>query len=143
MPKIKKDTQQKFKNCDTLKIFKYDNSKNYYCSFYVGRGYSKNGNKEQSLKTQNVNEATAKAKAIWRTFDKSVYEAVDLRDYNFTHDIALPFFKSRKKRYEMKGKPEYASKELNKYNNIIKPIFDDIDIKNTVAMDNAIEDLEY
>ena len=43
----------------------------------------------------------------------------------------------------MKGKPEYASKELNKYNNIIKPIFDDIDIKNTVAMDNAIEDLEY
>lgn len=143
MPKIIKKTQQKFKNCDTLKIFKYENSKNYYCSFYVGRGYSKSGNKEQSLKTQNVKDATAKAKELWRTFDKSKYEAVDIKEYNFTKDIALPFFKSRQKRYEMKGKPEYAQKELNKYHNIIKPIFETIDFRDAVAMDNAIEDLEY
>ena len=97
MPKIKKDTQQKFKNCDTLKIFKYDNSKNYYCSFYVGRGYSKSGNKEQSLKTQNVNEATAKAKAIWRTFDKSVYEAVDLEIITSHTILSCPFSKVEKK----------------------------------------------
>ena len=55
MPKIKKDTIKKFPQTASLKIFKFENSKNYYCSFYVGTHNKKSGNVEKSLKTQNVN----------------------------------------------------------------------------------------
>ena len=36
MPKIKKDTIKKLPQTPTLKIFKYDNSNKFHCSFYVG-----------------------------------------------------------------------------------------------------------
>ena len=58
MPKIKKDTIKKFPKTSSLKIFKFENSKNYYCSFYVGTHQKNSGNFEKSLRTQNVNEAS-------------------------------------------------------------------------------------
>jgi hypothetical protein len=145
MPKIRKDTERKIKNCDTLKIFKFANSENYFCSFYVGRALNKSGTVQKSLKTKHVDEAKATAKEIYRAFDRASLErkTIQKKEYDFTKEIALPFFKSRRKKYEMKAKPEYAEKEMNKYDNIIKPIFDDTDFRNPVAMDNAIEDLEY
>ena len=46
MPKIKKDTIKKLPQTHSLKIFKYEGSDNYYCSFYVGQVYTRNGNKK-------------------------------------------------------------------------------------------------
>ena len=60
MPKIKKDTIKKLPQTHSLKIFKYEGSENYYCSFYVGQVYTRNGNKEQSLKVKNSKEVNKK-----------------------------------------------------------------------------------
>ena len=62
MPKIKQETLKHLPQTPTLKIFKYVGSDNYYCSFYVGQSFTKNGNKEQSLKTKNRKESKTKKK---------------------------------------------------------------------------------
>ena len=43
MPRINKKTIKKYKTYPTLKTFKYENSENYHCSFYVGTQYKKSG----------------------------------------------------------------------------------------------------
>ena len=62
MGKIKKDTTKYLKSCNSLKIFKYEKSNKYYSCFYVGSNASSSGNKIQSLKTENINDAMKKAK---------------------------------------------------------------------------------
>ena len=105
MPKIDKSSIKEIKNCDTLRVFRYENSKNYYVSFYVSKRYSKNGRYEQSLKTKNVNEAASRAKELWRGFDKKTVQKID-KEFNFDRDVAQPFFKSRLKKYSAKGTPQ-------------------------------------
>ena len=51
MPKIKKDTIKTIPKIHSLKIYKKENRKSYYCSFYVGTSLMKSGNKELTLKT--------------------------------------------------------------------------------------------
>ena len=93
MPKIKKDTIKKFPKTSSLKIFKFENSKNYYCSFYVGTHQKNSGNFEKSLRTQNVNEASKLAK---QEFEKYFIENKhEKKEFNFTKDIAKPFIKMR------------------------------------------------
>ena len=82
MPKIKKDTIKKFPKTSSLKIFKFENSKNYYCSFYVGTHLKNSGNFEKSLRTQNVNEASKLAK---QEFEKYFIENKhEKKEFNFT-----------------------------------------------------------
>ena len=62
MPKIIKDTIKLIPKIHTLKIYKKENRKDYYCSFYVGTALMKSGNKELTLKTENVKDALKKAR---------------------------------------------------------------------------------
>ena len=140
MPKIDKSSIKEIKNCDTLRVFRYENSKNYYVSFYVSKRYSKNGRYEQSLKTKNVNEAASKAKELWRGFDKEAVQKTD-KEFNFDKDIAQPFFKSRLKKYIAKGTPQYAKKEEQRYINFIKPYLENVDYRKVEYLENAVDDL--
>jgi len=137
MPKINKKI--KIPNCDTLLIYQYDNSTNWFVKFYVGTHYSKSGMYDKTLKIKNQKEAIKKSKELWRSFDFN--EKKVIKDYDFDKDIAQPFFKLRKKKYERSGKVEYANKEHNQYRNKILPIFKDLDYRNNEHIDNAIEDL--
>ena len=71
MPKINKSTIFTFTRIPTLKIYQFDKSTNYFCSFYVGTKVLKSGNKELSLKTKNINEAKVKAKQVYYDFFNS------------------------------------------------------------------------
>ena len=140
MPKINTTSIKTFPNCDTLRIFKYENSQNYHVSFYAGPNYAKNCMFQKTLKTKNYKDATLKAKELWKSFDK---KTVTKRDISFDDDIAKPFFISRLKKYDAKGKPDYAKKEKNMYLNFIKPFFEDIDYRNQDALETAVEEVVY
>jgi len=137
MPRIVKKI--KVPNCDTLLIYQYDNSTNWFVKFYVGTHYSKSGMYDKTLKLKNQKEAIKKSKELWRSFDFN--EKKVIRDYDFDKDIAQPFFKLRKKQYESSGKVEYANKEHNQYINKVLPIFKDLDYRNNDHIDNAILEL--
>ena len=126
MPKINKKI--KIENCDTLQIYQYDNSKNWFVKFYVGLHYSKSGMYDKTLQLKNQKDAVKKAKELWRSFNFS--EKKKSVEYDFVKDIAEPFFKLRRKQYENKGKVKYADKEKNQYKNKILPIFKDLDYRN-------------
>ena len=134
MPKIKKDTIKKFPQTASLKIFKFENSKNYYCSFYVGTNFKKSGNVEKSLKTQNVNEATKLAKA---EFEKYFIENKDnlKKEYDFTKEIAKPYIKMRLRKYKSQtGKKNLGERDSQKY-------FENVDYRNNTLLEDTIEDL--
>ena len=88
MPKILKHTIKTFDRKPSLRIFKKDHSKNYYCSFYVGTAHYKSGNKEQSLRTPNVKDASKEAQELFnnvmRTLptDKIKIEYFDVKRNN-------------------------------------------------------------
>ena len=70
MSKIIKSSIKEIKNCETLRVFKYDNSKNYYVSFYIGRHLHDSGMYITSLKVKDSKVAVKLAKDIWKKFDK-------------------------------------------------------------------------
>ena len=62
MPKINKKTIFRFDRIP-VSVFQFENSKNYFVRYYVGRQKdASSGNKDKTLKTQNINEAKVKAK---------------------------------------------------------------------------------
>ena len=143
MPKILKDTVKKLERKPTLKIYKKDHSKNYYCSFYVGFAHFKSGNKEQSLKTANVNDALKKAQQVYDQTMRLL--PTDPIIFDFTKDIATPFFKHRIRKYRNEkgkdGNDNQGIREKKRYDNYIKMFFDKIDYNDNEAMNNAISDL--
>ena len=140
MSKIIKSSIKEIKNCETLRVFKYDNSKNYYVSFYIGRHLHDSGMYITSLKVKDSKVAVKLAKDIWKKFDKdSIKKKVS--EVDFDKDIAKPFFKSRLKKYIAKGTPEYTLKEEQRYLNYIKPLFENVDYRNADYLENAVDDL--
>ena len=105
MPKIDKTSIRDIKNCETLRVFKYQNSKYYHISFSVSRSYSKNGMYSKSLKVSDYKVAVKLAKEIWRSFDKESGQK-KVSEVDFDRDIAQPFFKRRLKKYIAKGTPQ-------------------------------------
>ena len=143
MPKILKDTIKKIERKPSLRIFKKDKSKYYYCSFYVGFAHFKSGNKEQSLKTSNVNDALKKAQQVYDQTMRLL--PTDPIIFDFTKDIATPFFKHRIRKYRNEkgkdGNDNQGIREKKRYDNYIKMFFDKIDYNDNEAMNNAISDL--
>ena len=120
MPKILKETIKKIERKPSLRIFKKDVSKNYYCSFYVGFNYYKSGNKEHSLKTANVKEALKKAQQVYDETMRTIPTQKKVID--FDKDIAQPFFRMRIRKYILKGKSNDENqgvREKSRYNNYI------------------------
>jgi len=141
MPKIIKDTIKKIERKPSLKIFKKDHSKYYYCSFYVGFDHMKSGNKELSLRTANVKEAL---KIAQETYDKTMRALPEVKVIDFDKDIAQPFFRMRVSKYTLKGKLENDNqgvRERSRYNNYIRMFFDKVDYRNQEHLTNAVVDL--
>jgi hypothetical protein len=139
MPKIDKKTIKKFPKTSSLKIFKFENSKNYYCSFYVGTHNATSGNYEKSLKTSNVNDATKLAK---QEFEKYFIENKNEKKvFDFTRDVAKPYFRMRIKKYNNGTNENIGKREQQKYFNYMESYFKDIDYRSNEKLEDAIEHL--
>ena len=146
MPKIKKETIKLIPKIHSLKIYKKENRNNYYCSFYVGTNIMKSGNKEISLYTENVKEALKKARNVyvdWQHENKDVV-VNSVKKIDIEKDIALPFFKVRIRKYQMKGKSGTSNqgvREKLRWSNYILKFFKDLDYQKPELVNDAIENL--
>ncbi len=140
MPKINKKTIKHIAKCETLKIFKFENSSKYYYSFYVGTQHTRSGNEEKSTKLNTEREAIKFAKETFYNYWKTHDHDITPNTFDFDKDIAKPFFALRRKKYLSKGTVEYSSKEVNMYTNHIMPIIQPIDYREEDLLTSAIED---
>lgn len=146
MPKIKKETIKLIPKIHSLKIYKKEDRNNYYCSFYVGTNIMKSGNKEISLYTENVKEALKKARNVyvdWQNENKDIV-VNSVKKIDIEKDIALPFFKVRIRKYQMKGKSGTSNqgvREKLRWSNYILKFFKDLDYQKPELVNDAIENL--
>ena len=116
MPKIKKETIKHLPQTPTLKIYKYDNSKKYQCSFYVGYSHSTSGSIQKSLRTENKKEAEQKAKELYKNWWLENENTTPKKERNFDTDIAQPYLKMRIVKYNKKESVvNTGSKEKSQY----------------------------
>jgi hypothetical protein len=141
MPKIDKKTIFKFERIP-VSVFKFENSKNYFVRYYIGRQKSaKSGNKDKSLKTQNKNEAKVKAKKIY--FEYLTNPTPIEKEIDFNIDIAQPFFRHRIRHYKNKNPDSTQGiREKQRYDNYIHKFFEDVDYRNNEDLEDAIEELK-
>ena len=123
----------RIKNCDTLSLIKFDNSKNYFASFYTGKSQkNRSGMTIISTKTNNQKESTKIAKELWKNTPRV---EVKERPVQFNHmcaDIFPKFFSFAKR----------SKKEINMYKNYIAPIMDQVDVRKTDDLITAIEEVK-
>ena len=141
MPKIDKKTIFKFERIP-VSVFQFENSKNYFVRYYVGRQKgASGGNKDKSLKTQNKNEAKVKAKKIY--FEYLTNPIPIEKEIDFNIDIAQPFFRYRIRHYKNKNPDStQGTREKQRYDNYIHKFFEDIDYRNNEDLEDAIEELK-
>ena len=141
MPKINKKTIFRFERIP-VSVFQFENSKNYFVRYYVGRQKdASSGNKDKTLKTQNINEAKVKAKKIY--FEYLNNPTPKEKEIDFNIDIAQPFFKFRIRHYRNKNPDSTQGiREKQRYENYIGKFFEDVDYKNIDELDDAIEELK-
>jgi len=82
----------KIDNCDSLEIFKYQNSNKWYCRFYVGLYLNSSGNYIRSTKTSSQQKATKVAKEIWHKFHRTNPLDKDVPKEMSFHYIANQYF---------------------------------------------------
>ena len=141
MPKINKKTIFEFTKIPSLKVYQFEKSTNYFCSFYVGTKILKSGNKELSLKTKNINDAKVKAKQVYAEFFKSLDSQTE-KNVSFDLDIAQPFFRHRIRHYKNKNVDStQGNREKSEYENYYKQFFEDIDYTDIEEVDFAINEL--
>ncbi len=120
------------KNCDTLKIFKRERSKYWYCNFYIGRkDNSHNGMYQCSLRTENKKEAVRLAKELWKETPRVEIQDKPVQLNHHCSDIFPKFFAFAKR----------SQKEINMYKNYIAPIMDNIDVRKTDDLILAIKEV--
>ncbi len=141
MPKINKKTIFRFDRIP-VSVFQFENSKNYFVRYYVGRQKdASSGNKDKTLKTQNINEAKVKAKKIY--FEYLNNPTPKEKEIDFDLDIAQPFFKFRIRHYRNKNPDSTQGiREKQRYENYIGKFFEDVDYRNIDELDDAIEELK-
>ena len=142
MPKIKKETIKHLPQTPTLKIYKYDNSKKYQCSFYVGYNHSTSGSIQKSLRTENRQEAEKKAKEIYKNWWLENENVAPKRERSFDKDIAQPYLKTRIIKYNKKESiVNTGSKEKSQYDRFMFSYFEDVDYHNHDQLLNAVSDI--
>ena len=141
MPKINKKTIFKFDRIP-VSVFQFENSKNYFVRYYVGRQKgASGGNKDKSLKTQNKNEAKVKAKKIYFEYLNS--PTIEKKEIDFNIDIAQPFFRYRIRHYKNKNPDStQGTREKMRYDSYIHKFFEDVDYRNNEDLEDAIEELK-
>lgn len=142
MGKIVKDTVKYLPSCKSLKIFKYEKCNKYYCCYYVGPHASTSGSKIKSLRTENINDAMKKAKLEYHKWFEEHGDDYSKKEFDFTKDIANPFFKFRIRKYSGDNKKEnQGEREKQKYFNYMIKYFEKIDYRDNEKLTTAIEDL--
>ncbi len=141
MPKINKKTIFRFDRIP-VSVFQYENSKNYFVRYYVGRQKgASGGNKDKTLKTTNIKIAKTKAKAIY--FEHLNNPTSKEKEISFDVDIAQPFFRYRIRHYKNKNPDStQGTREKMRYDNYIKKFFEDVDYRNIEELDDSIEELK-
>ena len=141
MPVIDKKTIFKFDRIP-VSVFQFENSKNYYCRYYVGRQKgASGGNKDRTLKTTNIKIAKTKAKEIY--FEYLNNPTPKEKEISFDIDIAQPFFRYRIRHYKNKNPDStQGTREKMRYDNYIKKFFEDVDYRNIEELDDSIEELK-
>ena len=141
MPAIDKKTIFKFDRIP-VSVFQFENSKNYYCRYYVGRQKgASGGNKDRTLKTTNIKIAKTKAKEIY--FEHLNNPTSKEKEISFDIDIAQPFFRYRIRHYKNKNPDStQGTREKMRYENYIKKFFEDVDYRNIEELDDSIEELK-
>jgi len=143
MPKINRDTLHTLARTN-IQVYKVGNGKNYYCKFYVGSGHKKIKSKrfEKCLNTPNIKDAINLAKAHYKTwFEKNTETTRKEKDFDL--DIAQPFitFKVRKYKHKTHLKNnEQGERDKTKWNNYLKPFFEDKDYTDIELIENIIND---
>jgi len=140
VPKINKKTIFRFDRIP-VSVFQFENSRNYFCRYYTGRRKgASGGNKDKTLKTQNIKEAKVLAKQIYETFINTPIEKE--LEISFDLDIAQPFFRHRIKHYKNKNpNSTQGFREKSEYDNYSKKFFDDIDYRNIEELDDSINEI--
>jgi len=124
----------------TLRIYKFNKSKNYYCSFYVGYNFSKSGNIERTLKTSNIHKARENAFILYRNWWLTHQIKKENKEKNFDKDIAQEFFRHRYQKYKNR-QTNTAEREKQKYENYLKKYFENVDYNNIEEVNLVIEEI--
>ena len=144
MTKIKKqilkDTIKHLPQNPSLKIYKFNNSSNYYCSFYVGTKILKSGNVEKSLRTKNINDAIKLARQTYNLWWKQNEEKTIKLKQDFDKDIAQEFLKHRFNKYRGRNSSQ-PERERLKYDNYLKKYFENVDYTNIDNVNSIIQDI--
>src|SRR6056300_221442 len=143
MPKINKETMKVFRN--GISVYKYQNKQTYFCRFYVGRNnkqYSKSGRFEKSTKTKNINEAIKIANEYYREWFTTNHSSV-IQHRSFDIEIAQPWLRYRVIKYKNKThlkNNDQGERDRAKWENFLKPYFDDVDYKDFELVETIIND---
>ena len=138
MPKIiKKKTLSKY----PITLYKYPprNSKFWYYRFWVGVGYKSKGMEDKS--TLETDERTAEKIAVqkFKKFDFTNYSQTKTKkEVDIDKDIFQVEFKYRKL-----DNPERVNKEIGMYKKYIQPVLKDIDYRNIVDLELAVQEIFY
>ena len=142
MPKIDKKTKVVLKNTN-VSIYKFENKNTYFCKFYVGKIHYKSGYKEVALETKNIKEAISKAKEINRKWFSENQGTTKKEQPDFDLEIAQPFLIHRIRKYKNKTNlknNEQGERDKAKWENYLKPFFEECNYNDIEEMDNLIND---
>lgn len=142
MPKIDKKTFKVLPRTN-IQIYKFENKQTYFCRFYIGRIHNKSGRFEKSLKTKNINEAITKATELHRNWFNQNNGTTKKEQIDFDLEIAQPFLRHRVRKYKNKTNlknNEQGERDKAKWENYLKPFFDECNYNDIEEMDNLIND---
>ena len=140
MPKINKDTLKTLKN--GVKVFKYENKNSYNCYFQVGSAYAKSGKKYYGLGTKNINDATIRANTKYKEWHTTNAEK-SKKFLDFDLDVAQPYLRYKIRKYRNKTNikdNEQGSRDKAKWENFLKPYFEDVNYHDTDEVERIIDD---
>ena len=140
MPKINKDTLKTLKN--GVKVFKYENKNSYNCYFQVGSTYAKSGKKYYGLGTKNIHEATIRANTKYKEWHTTNAEK-SKKFLDFDLDVAQPYLRYKIRKYRNKTNikdNEQGSRDKAKWENFLKPYFEDVNYHDTDEVERIIDD---
>jgi len=140
MPKINKDTLKTLKN--GVKVFKYENKNSYNCYFQVGSTYTKSGKKYYGLGTKNIHEATIRANIKYKEWHTTNAEK-SKKFLDFDLDVAQPYLRYKIRKYRNKTNikdNEQGSRDKAKWENFLKPYFEDVNYHDTDEVERIIDD---
>ena len=143
MPKINKQSLRKLPRTN-IWIYKFEKGNVYFCRFYVGLHKNKKSKRfEKTLKTKNINEAISKATELYKQWFREHTDTKQVRDKDFDLDLAQPFLNYKIRKYKNKTNlknNEQGERDKAKWNNYLKPFFEDVDYTDLELVEDIIND---